>query len=87
MMDDKSDADDVALAQVRRKPKGVSGRLCTADTTVALQVTWPHKVIYTPSGQVAVYNELDSMAFINYYLTVMARELEQIKVRMLTHPQ
>ena len=87
IMNDESDPDDVAQAQVRRKPKGVSGRLSMADTIVMLQVIWPYKVIYTPSGQPTVFNQLDSMAFVNVYLTIMAREPEQIKVRMLTHLQ
>ena len=65
MIDDESDADDMAQAQVRRKPKGVSGKLHMADTTVVLHVTWPPEVIYMSSGQPAIYDELDSMAFIN----------------------
>ena len=65
MMDDESDADDMARAQGRRKTKGVSGRLHMADTTVMLQVTWPHEIIYTASGQLAIYDQLDSMAFVN----------------------
>ena len=65
----------------------MSGKLSTADTTVMLHVTWPHEVIYTPSGQPAIYDQLNNMAFVNGYLTVMAREPEQMKVRMLTHLQ
>ena len=87
MMDDESDVSDVAPAQARRKQKGVSGRLCTANTTVMLQVTWPHKVIDTPLGLLTIYDELDSMTFINCALKVMAREPEKIKARMLTHLQ
>ena len=68
IMNDESDPDDVAQAQVRRKPKGMSGRLRMADTIVMLQVIWPYKVIYTHSGQPAACNQLDSMAFINGYL-------------------
>ena len=87
MMDDESDTDDVAQAQVRRKPKEVSGKLHMTDTTVVLQVTWPHEVIYIPSGQLAIYYQKDSMAFVNGYLAVIARELEQINARMRTHLQ
>ena len=36
MIDDESYADDVALVQVRRKPKGVSCRLFMAEPTVML---------------------------------------------------
>ena len=56
MTDDTSDADDMAQVQVKRKPKGVSGKLRMAYITVVLQVTWSHEVIYTPSDQPAIYD-------------------------------
>ena len=34
-----------------------------------------------------MYEELDSMVFVNGYITVMAREPEHIKYRVLLHPQ
>ena len=37
------------------------------------------------ANQLAIYDQLDSMAFVNGYLTVMARETETIKARMLTN--
>ena len=40
-----------------------------------------------PSGQPAVYEELDSMAFVNGYLTVMGRETHHVKSKMLSHLQ
>ena len=70
-----------------KKPNGVSGKLKTADTTVVHQVTWPHDVIYTPSGQPAMYDQLNSMAFVDGYLTVMAKELEHIRVKIIIHLQ
>ena len=67
--------------------KGNSGNLKTADTTVVHHITWPHEVTYTTSRQPAVYEELSSMAFVNGYLTVMAREPEQVTCKMLLHLQ
>ena len=86
-IDDNSDLEDRSQVQVRRKSKWVSGRLCTAHTTVVWLVTWPHKVTYTPSDQPDVYDQLDTMGFVNGYLTVMARETEKIKARVLYHLQ
>ena len=65
----------------------MSGKLRTADTTVSHRVTWHCKVIYSPSDQPAIYNQLPSMAFVNSYLTVMFREPPHIKALMLNHLQ
>ena len=86
-IDEDTGADDEAPAQHRKKHKGTSSKLRTADTTVVNQVAWPHKPIYTPSGQPAMYEELSSMASVNGYLAVTALESEQIKGRMLSHLQ
>ena len=85
--DDDSDLEYKAQVQARRKSKAVSGRLHMAESTVMWQVTWHHKVTYTLSGQPAFYDQLDTMDFVNGYLTVMARETEKIKARMLSHLQ
>ena len=47
----------------------------------------PHEVIYSPSAQQAIYEQLSSMAFVNSYLTVMFREHPYIKALMLNHLQ
>ena len=47
------------------------------------QMTWPHEVTYTPSGQPDMYDQLNTVDFVNGYLTVMAREIE-IKARMMS---
>ena len=55
-----------------------------ADINVMWQMTWPQKVTYTPSGPLAMFDQLDAMGFVSDYLTVMARETEKIRVRMLS---
>ena len=56
--------------------------LYTADTTIVNQITWPHEVSCMCLREPVVYKELDSMTFINGYITVMAREPEHMKSRM-----
>ena len=85
--DEKSESEDQAPAQPRKKYKGTSSKLRTADTTVMNQVIWPHELIYTPSGQTAVYEALSKLAFVNGYLSVLTLELKNIKARMLTDLQ
>ena len=58
----------------RREKKGVSGNLRTADNTVSRRVTWPHKVIYSPSAQPATYEHLSPMAFVDGFVMVRLRE-------------
>ena len=58
----------------RREKKVVSGKLRMADNTVSHRVTWPHEVIYSTSAQLATYEHLSSIAFVDGYLTVMLRE-------------
>ena len=82
---DESGADNEALALPSKKPKGTSGKLRRADTKVVNQITWTHEMIYTPSGQPAICEKLSSMAFVNGYFSVMAMEMERVKVRMLNH--
>ena len=47
------------------------------------KITWPYKMIYTPSDQPTIYEELSR------YLSVMTicMEMEQGMVRMLNHLQ
>ena len=80
-------ADEDAPATTRRKAKGTSGKLRTADTAVVKQITWCYLVIYTCSGEPATHENLDSMNFVNGYLTVMAMEPVHIKAKMLSHLQ
>ena len=53
----------------RRKP--VSCNLRTADNTAVSHVTWPHKLIYSPSRQPAVYETISTMSFANGYIEVL----------------
>ena len=85
--DDDSGAENEVPTQPRKKDKGTLGKLRTADTTVINQVTWPHKLIYTPSGQPVIYNQLNSVAFLIGYLAVMVLESDQVKEGMLAHLQ
>ena len=85
--DEESEPEDQAPAQPREKHKGTSGKLRMADTTDVNQIPWPHQLIYTPSGQPAVYEDLSSMVCVNGYLSVMPLESQDIKARMLTHLQ
>ena len=75
-MDNELGSDDDVPAPAKRKVKGTLGKLCTADTTIINQITWPHKVLYMCSGEPAAYQELANMAFISGYITVMAKEPE-----------
>ena len=58
-----SDQDGPLQISGRNRSKGVSGKLRTADTIVVHWVTWPHEVIYSPSAQPAIDDQLSSMAF------------------------
>ena len=85
--DEDSCQDEPTQASRRRRSKDVSFKLRTADTTVVHQVTWPYEVIYSPSAQLAIYDQLSSMAFVDGCITVMSTESPHIKVIMLTHLQ
>ena len=82
---EESGSDEDAPVPTRRKAKGTSGKVRTADNTVVNQVTWLHEVIYTCSSEPATYEDFDSMGFVNRYLTVMTMEPEHIKAKMLTY--
>ena len=71
-----------------RRKKGIkSGMLDTADTPVLKRFTRLHEVVYTSAGQPAVYEEMNSVLFVNGYLTVMVDESEELKPHMLRHLQ
>ena len=73
--------------QARRQSKGVSGKLRTADTIVVHRITWPHEVIYSLLAQPAIYDQVSSMIFVDWYLTVVSREPSHIKALILDHLQ
>ena len=50
-------------------------------------VMWPHEVVYSPTAQPIVYENISSMAFMDGYITVMSGESLLIKNLMLTHLQ
>ena len=83
--DEKSGDELPPASHSRRKP--VSGRLRTVDNTVVSQVTWPHELIYSPSGQPAVYETLSTMSFVNGYIEVLNTVSQDTKVHMLSHLQ
>ena len=78
--DDESDA-------YEHKNRGVSGKLRTSDTTVVRQVTWHHEVVYYPSAQPVVYEQIFSMAFVNGYIIIISKDLPHTKAFMLTYLQ
>ena len=55
--DEDSGQDKPTQASERRRSKGVSGKLRTADTTVIHQVTWPIEVIYSHSAQPVICDQ------------------------------
>ena len=73
-IDEESGSDNDVQPETKRKAKGMSGKLCTDGTTVVNQITLLHMVLYMCSGDPALYDELDSMAFVSQYITVVARE-------------
>ena len=85
--DNNSDQDEPTQAAVRRRTQGVRGKLRTADTIVVRSVTWPHEVVYAPNAQTIVYEHISTMAFVDSYITVMAKESHNIKTLMLCHLQ
>ena len=58
-----------------------------ADHTVIKHITWSHELIYTTSGQPAIYEELSAMYFVNGYLAVTVVESEENKPLMLADLQ
>ena len=77
--DDESGSDENVLAPTKRNVKGTLGKQCMADSTIVNQNTWPHEVLYTCSGEPAVYE--NNMAFVNGYITGMVKEPEHVKSR------
>ena len=71
----------------QKEGKGTLGKLRTPDNTVVNQVTWANEVIYTCAGKSATYEALNSMSFVNGYLTFMVMEPENINAKMLPHLQ
>ena len=55
-----------------------------ADTVVVKTLTWPHEVLYTPSAQPIVYENISSVAFVDEYITVMGKESSNSRAIMLT---
>ena len=50
-------------------------------------MTWPHRVVYNSEGQIAVYEEMSSILFVNGYLTIKGEKTEEVKGHMLQHLQ
>ena len=72
---DDDSASDEEQTTPTWKRKGLNcGKLHTADTLVLKRIIWPHKVVYTSTGQPVIYKGKSSIVFVNGYLTVMAEE-------------
>ena len=69
--DEDTEGEQEVHNQLRRKHRSTSGKLRNADTTVINQILWPHELVYTSSGQPAMYEDLSCMAFVNGYLSLM----------------
>ena len=61
------------------------GKVHTVDSLVTKHVTWPHVVVYTMAGKVAVYDYISMPLFIQGYLIVMEGEKEAVKTQMNSH--
>ena len=48
------------------------------------RITWPHEVVYTSQGQPAIYEELNTVLYVNGYITVL---MEEVKEHMLQYLQ
>ena len=64
-----------------------TGKLHTVESTVVMDVTSSHEVIFTSEGKLAVYGGLSVMAFVQGYLTVMNTQTPDIKKQMNDHLQ
>ena len=82
---DEETAEKEALAHPWKRP--TMGKLCTADNTFVMDVTWPHEMIFTSQGKPAVNEELSVMAFVQGYLTVMDTQNKEMKKFMNSHLQ
>ena len=58
-----------------------------ADCTVHKEVTWPHEVMFTAEGKLAVYVERSVMTFVREYFIVMDSETQNFKTLMDFHLQ
>ena len=56
--DEDNVSEDEPAAPTRRKQGLKSGNVQTADTLVTRKITWPHEVVYTSQGQLAVYDDM-----------------------------
>ena len=52
--DDELDGEE-EQPKVTRRPKIISGKLRTADTTAVKHVLWLHELVFTPEGRPTVY--------------------------------
>ena len=84
-MDADSTSDEEISALLTKNNKGTSDKLHTADNTVINRITWPHKVLYTCTGEPVVYEELTSIDFVNGSLMVVAGKSESTKPSVLLH--
>ena len=62
-----------------------SGKVCTVDSMVLRNITWPHEFMYTVAGQPAVYKELSITVFMSGHLLVMETSKQALKPIMAKH--
>ena len=70
-----------------RKKQLQSGKLRSADTIIVHKVTWPHELVYTVSGQPAVYDEISIPLFVSSYLAVVEAKGPPAWLLMAQHLQ
>ena len=68
-----------------RKRALKSGKVRRVDTTILCNITWPHEVIYTCTGQPAESHQLNITRVVSGFLTAMAAEKGSVKPYMLQH--
>ena len=73
-IDEEETGEEEKQPPPRRRPRIISGKLRTDETTAVNQVIWPHELVFTPDGQPVTYQNMSFMPFVNGYLSIMARQ-------------
>ena len=60
-------------------------KICTTNSIVIRRVTWPHDLVYTSTGQPAVYEELSVTLFVSRYLAGMETVKAALEPIMAKH--
>ena len=58
----------------------------TGATLAKRHINWPHEVLYSADGPLAVYDDLTMRAFVQGYLIVMSYKIDtQVNAQMSQH--